>query len=455
MRRTADRRAAPDRRARPIGGGAALALQRAARVHDLPALARRRREARLAKPSTTGGPRCSCGSRLRRRPPDRGGVAARRAHAACPLAGDVAHCRSLHCGRAPPPSRPARSRRDRPFAGRPPSVARGDALSPRRARARQRPGRAPRAAATAATAAAGGDAAAPSGLPAAVAAILRGSGLPAKSFAFDVRAVDGLDARPLLTYHADEPFLLASTTKVSPRSPRSTCSVPQHRWRTTAYATGPIVGGRLAGDLVIAGGQVGLTGNELRRWFAQMRDEGLRSIAGNIVLDDVALLHERDPKQTRTTAGGARAGHADRRAHVQPGQAARLGASRERRARRRDGDAAAGQRDGRQRRADGRRLRRVGALEDAGRGRLRAAAAALGARALAGRLPRRKHRLGRTAAGRASRARARHGAGAADRRAAHGRRPVGRGRRRPARPRRRARAPRRRDRPPGAGRASS
>jgi D-alanyl-D-alanine carboxypeptidase/D-alanyl-D-alanine-endopeptidase (penicillin-binding protein 4) len=60
-------------------------------------------------------------------------------------------------------------------------------------------------------------------------------------------------------------------------------------------------GGRLAGDLVIVGGPVGLTGNELRRWFAQMRAEGLQTIAGNIVLDDVALLHERDPKQAPTT----------------------------------------------------------------------------------------------------------------------------------------------------------
>ena len=87
----------------------------------------------------------------------------------------------------------------------------------------------------------------------------------------------------------------------SPRWRRSTCSALRHRWRTSAYATGPVVGGRLAGDLVIVGGPVGLTGNELRRWFRQMRAEGLETIAGNIVLDDVALLHERDPKQARAT----------------------------------------------------------------------------------------------------------------------------------------------------------
>jgi hypothetical protein len=36
-----------------------------------------------------------------------------------------------------------------------------------------------------------------------------------------------------------------------------------------------------------------------------MRDEGLQTIAGNIVLDDVALLHELDPKQAATTEAEA------------------------------------------------------------------------------------------------------------------------------------------------------
>ena len=138
-------------------------------------------------------------------------------------------------------------------------------------------------------------------LPPAVAAILRGSGLPAKSFAFDVRPVDGADTRSLLALHSEQPFLLASTTKVVTSLAALDLLGPRHRWRTSAYATGPVVGGRLAGDLVIVGGPVGLTGNELRRWFAQMRAEGLETIAGNIVLDDVALLHERDPKQARVT----------------------------------------------------------------------------------------------------------------------------------------------------------
>ena len=113
-------------------------------------------------------------------------------------------------------------------------------------------------------------------LPPAVAAILRGSGLPTTSFAFDVRAVDGIDAAPLVAFHAEQPFLLASTTKVVTSLAALDLLGPRHRWRTSAYATGPLVGGRLGGDLVIVGGPVGLTGNELRRWFRQMRAEGSR-----------------------------------------------------------------------------------------------------------------------------------------------------------------------------------
>jgi D-alanyl-D-alanine carboxypeptidase/D-alanyl-D-alanine-endopeptidase (penicillin-binding protein 4) len=101
--------------------------------------------------------------------------------------------------------------------------------------------------------------------------------------------------------NAERPFLLASTTKLVTSLAALDLLGSEHRWQTSAHAVGRIAAGRLAGDLIIRGGTVGLTGNELRRWFAQMREEGLQSIGGNIVLEDVALLHERDPKQLPTT----------------------------------------------------------------------------------------------------------------------------------------------------------
>ncbi len=139
-------------------------------------------------------------------------------------------------------------------------------------------------------------------LPAPVAAILGRSGLPTRSFALAVRSVESTDAPPLLSLQAEQPFLLASTTKLVTSLAALDLLGPQHRWRTVAYATGPVVDGRLRGDLVLAGGPVGLTGNELRRWFVQMHGQGLEAIAGNIVLEDIALLHERDPKQLEATA---------------------------------------------------------------------------------------------------------------------------------------------------------
>ena len=54
----------------------------------------------------------------------------------------------------------------------------------------------------------------PSSLPPAVAAIVGRSGLPAKSFAFEVRPVERGDTPPLLSFRADEPCC-------SPRPPSS------------------------------------------------------------------------------------------------------------------------------------------------------------------------------------------------------------------------------------------
>ena len=139
-------------------------------------------------------------------------------------------------------------------------------------------------------------------LPAPVAKLLRASGLPLSSFGIDVRPVADTPAPDLLSVNADQPFLLASTTKLVTSLAALDLLGPDHRWTTRAHATGPVAEGRLNGDLVIVGGEVGLTAAELRRWFVQMRAEGVREVAGNIVLDGVALLHERDPAQAPATA---------------------------------------------------------------------------------------------------------------------------------------------------------
>ncbi len=138
-------------------------------------------------------------------------------------------------------------------------------------------------------------------LPAAVSALLRGSGLPLAAFGIDVQSVERADTAPWLALNAEQPFLMASTTKLVTSLAALDLLGKEHRWPTRAHAMARLVDGRLAGDLVIDGGDVGLTAPELRRWFRQMRDEGLDEIAGNIVLRDVALLHDADPRQARAT----------------------------------------------------------------------------------------------------------------------------------------------------------
>ena len=150
-----------------------------------------------------------------------------------------------------------------------------------------------------------GSVAAPAGVPAPVARLLRASGLPLSSFGIDVRPIDDTAAPDLLALNADQPFMLASTTKLVTSLAALDLLGPDHRWTTRAHATGPLADGRVNGDLVIVGGEVGLTAAELRRWFVQMRAEGVREVAGNIVLDGVALLHERDPAQAAATAAEA------------------------------------------------------------------------------------------------------------------------------------------------------
>jgi D-alanyl-D-alanine carboxypeptidase/D-alanyl-D-alanine-endopeptidase (penicillin-binding protein 4) len=145
-------------------------------------------------------------------------------------------------------------------------------------------------------------AAAPPPVPPAVAKALAASGLPLSSFGFDVRPVEGDATSALASLNADRPFTLGSTAKIVTSLAALDLLGETHRWRTEAFATGPLVGGRLAGDLVIAGGDAGLTPAELTRWFRQMRGEGLVHVSGNIVLERLDLL-QHEPATHSATAG--------------------------------------------------------------------------------------------------------------------------------------------------------
>jgi serine-type D-Ala-D-Ala carboxypeptidase/endopeptidase (penicillin-binding protein 4) len=134
--------------------------------------------------------------------------------------------------------------------------------------------------------------------PSSVMAALRHAGLPVSSLGFYVREVDS--PRPTTALNEEQPFVLASTTKVVTSLAALDLLGQNFRWRTYAYAKGEVVGGKLAGDLlIVGGGDARLTSDGLREWFATIRARGLREISGNIVLDRFAFqLDEADHANT-------------------------------------------------------------------------------------------------------------------------------------------------------------
>jgi serine-type D-Ala-D-Ala carboxypeptidase/endopeptidase (penicillin-binding protein 4) len=147
--------------------------------------------------------------------------------------------------------------------------------------------------------------------PAGLLRALQGSGLPLSSFGVYVQPVDG--TREIAAINAEEPYVLASTAKLVTALAALDMLGPRWRWRTHSFVTGPIVAGRLKGDLmIVGGGDARLTSAELQLWMQRMRNQGLKDIDGDILLDHSAfLLSEFDHRHTPVPA-------ADRPRHVWP-----------------------------------------------------------------------------------------------------------------------------------------
>jgi D-alanyl-D-alanine carboxypeptidase/D-alanyl-D-alanine-endopeptidase (penicillin-binding protein 4) len=141
--------------------------------------------------------------------------------------------------------------------------------------------------------------------------LLRASGLPLASFGAFVRPVDG--QIPLVAVNAEASYAMASTTKVVTSLAALDLLGVGFRWRTFAFLRGALVDGTLLGDLlIVGGGDARLTSVELRDWFAQLRAQGLKRIAGDIVLDRHAFdLNEGDFANTPPPSTG-------RAYHVRP-----------------------------------------------------------------------------------------------------------------------------------------
>ena len=84
-----------------------------------------------------------------------------------------------------------------------------------------------------------------------------------------------------------QPFNPASTMKLVTTHAALSMLGPQYRWTTRFYLTGPIRDGVLHGDLVMqGGGDPHLVIEDLHALMADMRARGLRTIRGNLVIDD-------------------------------------------------------------------------------------------------------------------------------------------------------------------------
>ena len=139
-------------------------------------------------------------------------------------------------------------------------------------------------------------------LPAPVVDAILASGLPPASFGLYAQEVVG--ERTLVALNEERPFTMASTTKVVTSLAALDLLGPFYRWRTSAFALGTLTDGKLVGDLlIVGGGNAQLTSAELAAWFARMREQGLREIEGDIVLDRFAFQlsradHAHTPQQS-------------------------------------------------------------------------------------------------------------------------------------------------------------
>jgi serine-type D-Ala-D-Ala carboxypeptidase/endopeptidase (penicillin-binding protein 4) len=140
----------------------------------------------------------------------------------------------------------------------------------------------------------GGAGAGAAPLPPRLEQVLHSQALPASAVSIVVR--DALTGEPYLELNAHEPRSPASTIKVVTSFAALDELGPGYHWTTRAYATGPIIDGRLAGDLVIEGG--GDPYLSIERWWRfarELRNTGLRRIDGDIVIDrSLYVLQEPD-----------------------------------------------------------------------------------------------------------------------------------------------------------------
>ncbi|MFO0334841.1 MAG: D-alanyl-D-alanine carboxypeptidase/D-alanyl-D-alanine-endopeptidase [Pseudomonadota bacterium] len=126
--------------------------------------------------------------------------------------------------------------------------------------------------------------AATAALPPRVQQVLASQSIPASAVSIVVR--DAVSGEQHLAWNQNLPRTPASTIKVLTTYAALDVLGPAYTWKTRAYAAGPVVDGRLQGDLVIeGGGDPFITAERWWRFARELRQRGIESIEGDIVID--------------------------------------------------------------------------------------------------------------------------------------------------------------------------
>lgn len=118
-----------------------------------------------------------------------------------------------------------------------------------------------------------------------LAAILAGTGIPADQVGY---LLFDLDSGAVLEAHnPDTRFIPASVAKVPTALAALATLGPDHRFTTELVATGPVVDGRVDGDLyLVGGGDPGLSTDDLAALAGDLARLGIVSVAGGFFYDD-------------------------------------------------------------------------------------------------------------------------------------------------------------------------
>ena len=132
-------------------------------------------------------------------------------------------------------------------------------------------------------------------LPEPVAQALRNAGIPTSAVGLVVQEVGA--ARPGLALNEQLPLNPASVMKLVTTYAGLEILGPAYRWKTEAYAAGPIANDVLSGDLVLKGyGDPKLVLEDFWLLLKNVRERGVREVRGDLVLDRTYFgLPEHDP----------------------------------------------------------------------------------------------------------------------------------------------------------------